>query len=260
MDRTKKTWTIAIVFLITLVINALGATGLINDLSQKEISDRFLTVITPSPSTFSIWSLIYTFLLTSIIVLIAKRKDPYYQKAVDEIAGLFILSSILNIAWIVAFSYVLVEISTLFILGFVITLALIGRKLLVIREGKRWLLPLAFGFYNGWLMIATVVNVAAALVKMEWNRFGLAEDVWGIIILAVAIVLVFLVMSSLRNAALPLPVAWAYFGIYQFLRAPEGFKGVFASLQTVALAGSAILLAMAVYQFIRNQYALLPKA
>ena len=260
MDRIKKTWAIGIVFVITLVINALGAIGLINGLSQKEISDRFITLITPSSSTFSIWSLIYSLLLLSIILLVVKRKDPYYQKATDEIAGLFIVSGLLNIIWIVSFSFVLVELSLLFILGFVIVLAMLNQKLLAIRQNNRWILPLAFGFYNGWLFIATVVNAAAALVKVKWNRFGLAEDIWGIIILIVALVLVFLVLSKLKNASFPLPVAWAYFGIYQYLKAPEGFKGVYGSLETVALAGAAVLVAMAAFQFVKNKYSLLPKA
>jgi len=260
MDRTKKQWAIGILFLLTLAVNAAGATGLINGLSQKEISDRYITLITPSSSTFSIWSVIYSFLLLSIIALVFKKKDAYYQKAVDGIAGLFILSNILNIVWIVSFSYVLVELSTLFILAFVITLALLNQRLLTIQEGNRWLLPLTFGLYNGWLFIATVVNTAAALVKLEWNRFGLAADVWGIIILLVSLVLVFLVQMKIRNAVFPLPVAWAYFGINQYLKAPDGFKGAYGALETVALAGAAVLVLMAVYQFVKNKYALLPKA
>ena len=164
----------------------------------------------------------------------------------------------LNVAWIVSFSYLLVELSLLFILGFVITLALICQKLLKIQDKKRWLLPLTFGLYTGWLVIATVVNTAAALVKLKWNGFGLANDVWGIIILLIAVFLVIFVLSKNRNAAFPLPVAWAYFGIYQFLKAPEGFKGEFGLLQTVALAGAAVLVVVAAIQLYRNRFSLLP--
>lgn len=225
MDATTNEPNTAIYSKSDLVINTLGAIGIINGLSQKEISDRYITLITPSSSTFSIWSVIYSLLLVSVIIMLFKKKDPYYQKAVDKLSGLFILSCILNIVWIVSFSYVLVELSVLFILGFVIALVMLNQKLLTIQQGKRWLLPLTFGLYNGWLFIATVVNTAAALVKLKWNRFGLAADVWGIVILIVALVLVFLVLTKIRDASFPLPVAWACFGIYQFLKAPEGFNG-----------------------------------
>lgn len=258
MDRTKKAWINGLFFVVTLAINTLGAIGIINGLSQKQISDMYVTMITPSPATFSIWSVIYSLLLISVIVMIARKNDVYYDKAVDQITNLFRLSCVLNIAWIVSFSYVLVELSLLFILGFVITLALICQKLIKIQDKKRWLLPLTFGLYTGWLFIATVVNTAAALVKLKWNGFGLTNDTWAIIILIIAVFLVIFVLSKNCNAAFPLPVAWAYFGIYQFLKAPEGFKGEFGLLQTVALAGMAVLIVVAAIQLYRNRFSLLP--
>lgn len=114
-----------------------------------------------------------------MIVMIVKKDDPCYKKAIDHISNLFRISCILNIVWIASFSFVLVEISSLFILGFVVALALIGIKLLEIREGKHWLLPLSFGLYSGWLFIATVVNIAAALTKLGWNGFGLSQGNLG---------------------------------------------------------------------------------
>lgn len=152
-----------------------------------------------------------------------------------------------------------IELSVLFILGFVITLSLICQKLLNIQDRKRWLLPLSFGIYTGWLFIATVVNTAAMLVKLNWNGFGIKDDVWAIIILIIAILLVIVVLFKIRNAVFPLPIAWAYFGIYQFLNAPEGFKGEFGLLPNIALAGMVVLVALAVIQFYRNHLSLIPK-
>ncbi|NLA87795.1 MAG: tryptophan-rich sensory protein, partial [Clostridiales bacterium] len=203
MKRTKKAWINGIFLLVTLIVNTLGAVGVINGLTQKQISDMYPTLITPSPATFSIWSVIYGLLLASMIVMIIKKDDAYYQKAIDQITGLFRISCLLNIAWIVSFSFVLVELSVLFILAFVIVLAMIGRKLLQIQEGKRWLLPLSFGLYNGWLVIATVVNISAALVKLQWNGFGIADTVWAAVILIVAVLLVIAILLKLRNAAFP---------------------------------------------------------
>lgn len=260
MYKTKKAWINGLFFITTLAINALGAMGLVNGLSQKQISDMYLTLITPSPSTFSIWNVIYSLLLISVIAMIIKKDDAYYQNAIDQISALFRISCILNMAWIVTFSFVQIELSVLFIFGFVITLSLVCRRLLKIQEGKRWLLPLTFGFYTGWLFIATVVNIAAALVKMKWSGFGIAADVWAMIILVIAVLLIILVILRIHNAAFPLPVAWAYFGIYQFLAAPEGFKGEFGLLQTVALAGMAVLIGVAAIQLYRNHFSLLPKS
>lgn len=259
MNSIKKAWINLVFLVITLAINTMGAIGLINGLTQKEISDKYVTLITPSSTTFSIWSVIYSLLLISMIVMIIKKNDPYYQKAIDHISVLFWISCAMNTAWIVLFSFVQIELSVLFIIGFVITLALICGKLLEIREGRRWLLPVSFGLYTGWLFIATVVNIAAALVKLNWSGFGLSQEVWGIIILAIAIVLLIGVMLKIRNAIFPLPVAWAYLGIYQYLKSPEGYKGEFAALQTVALVGMAVLILIAAIQFYRNHFSVLPE-
>lgn len=258
MSRTKKAWINALFLAITLVINTLGALGLISGLSQKRISDMYVTLITPSPATFSIWSIIYSLLLISVIVMIIKKDDPYYHNAIDQITVLFRISCILNIAWIIVFSYIQIELSVLFILGFVITLSLICQKLVKIQARKRWLLPLSFGIYTGWLVIATVVNIAAALVKLKWNGFGIADEIWAIITLILAVLLVILILSKNRNVAFPLPVAWAYFGIYQNLNAPEGFNGEFGLLQTIALAGVVVLIGVAAIQLYRNHFSLLP--
>ena len=259
MTRTRTAWINGIFLILTLVANGLGAAGLINGYSQKDISDMYITLITPSPSTFSIWSVIYVLLIASVIMMIVKKDSVYYQTAIDKITLLFRISCVLNIAWIILFSFLLIELSTLFIFAFVIVLAIICVKLKNMNDGKHFLLPLTFGIYTGWLFIATVVNVAVSLVKIEWNGFGILPEVWTGIILIVAIVLVFIVLQSNRNAVFPLPVAWAYFGIYQFLKAPEGFKGEHGMLEVIALVGMAILIGIAAIQLYQNRFSLLPK-
>lgn len=258
METNKKAWINALFLVATLGVNALGAFGFINGLSQKDISDRYVTLITPSPSTFSIWSVIYTLLIISIAVMIIQKKDGYYQRAVDEITGLFRISCILNMGWIITFSFLQIAISTVLILAFVITLSLISLKLLDLQTSRRFLLPLTFGLYTGWLFIATVVNAAAALVQAKWNGFGQSPETWGIIMIIVAVGLIFLVNLKLRNAAFPLPIAWAFLGINLFLNSPLGFKGEYKLLPTVALVGMVVLIGLAAIQLYRNRFTVIP--
>lgn len=258
MKTIKKAWINALFLAITLFINTLGAIGFINGLSQKQISDMYPTFITPSPFTFSIWSIIYSLLIISIIVMIIKKDDPYYKNAIEKTTFLFRISCLFNVAWIFSFSYVQIELSVLLIFCFLITLYLICMELLKIQTGKHFLLPLTFGLYTGWLFIATVVNIAAALVKLEWKGFGIPDETWSIIILSVSVILALIVLIKNRNAIFPLPIAWAYWGIYQALIALEGYKGEFKHLQITALVGMVVLIVMAVYQFYHNKYMLLP--
>ncbi len=258
MERRNKAIVSAVVLVITLVINYMGAMGMINNLSQKEISDMFPTLITPGPVTFSIWGLIYILLLASVIVMIVKSNESYYSNAIDEISSLFWLSSLLNIGWIIAFSYLQIGLSTLLIFGFVILLVMINQKLRSIQSGAQWLLPLAFGLYGGWLFIATVVNTAAWLVQVEWSRWGIGDSTWGVAILLVALALTFGVLRQHRNAIYPLPIAWAYLGIYQALASTESAAGQPGFMPIIALIGMAVLAGMVIVQFVQNGRTLCP--
>lgn len=255
MQTKKKAWINLIVLIATLVVNTLGGTGLINDSSQSEVSRDFQTLITPAGFAFSIWSLIYGLLAISMVVMIIKSNDDYYQKAIEKITPLFWLSSILNMAWIVAFSYYQIGLSTVFIFGYLLSLTRISQILRTIHQPKRWLLPLTFGLNAGWLFIATVVNISAFLVQIEWDGFGIADTTWAILILIVSVVLCALVLLRLKNAAFPLPIAWAYFAIFsERMSAGNG-----SAVGYVAIGGMIALILMAAYIYKENQNALLPE-
>lgn len=257
MERDKKVGLNALFLILTLAVNALGAFGLINGTSQSDVSNEYFTLITPSGTTFSIWSVIYGLLILSLIVMYWKRDDNYYRLAIDRITPLFIVSSILNMTWIVLFSFYLVGLSTLVIFFFAVALVSICKLLLDIHDGEHFLLPLTFGLYTGWLMIATVVNIAASLEKINWDGWGIADNIWAIVILILAALLVLFMTYRLQNAVLPLPVAWAYYGIYQNLNMAH--EGNYFILEMIAIAGIIILIGMAAIQFYRNRYHILPR-
>lgn len=258
MKSKTKSWINAILLIVTLLINGMGAFGLINGLSQKQVSDMYQTLITPAPSTFSIWSIIYSLLIISIVVMIIKSKDSYYQRAIEEISFLFWLSCALNTVWIICFSYNQIGLSSIFIFAFLIVLVLIVKRIAKIQQKKRWLLPITFGLYSGWLFIATVVNISAWLVKIEWGRFGITAEIWSVIILLVAVGLTLFVLLNTKNAIFPIPIAWAYFGIYNSLSATEGFQVKYNLLQNVALIGIVILIGLAAIQFYKNHNKVIP--
>ena len=80
MKTKHKAWLNLLLYLLTIGVNTMGAFGVINGLSQKEVSDAYPTLITPSPSTFSIWGVIYVLLLISLIFMIVKERDKRIRK------------------------------------------------------------------------------------------------------------------------------------------------------------------------------------
>ncbi|MTD31902.1 hypothetical protein [Planomicrobium sp. YIM 101495] len=64
-----------VLFLATLGVNYLGSSGFFNGQSQADISDQYLTLISPAPFTFSIWGVIYSLVLIPLVYLLIKRKN-----------------------------------------------------------------------------------------------------------------------------------------------------------------------------------------
>lgn len=254
MNTKTKAWINLVLLLLTLGVNFLGGTGKINDASQQEVSDMYHTLITPAGFTFSIWGVIYGLLLISMIVMVIKHKDFYYKRVIDNITPLLWVTFITNMLWIVTFSYLQIGISTIFIFVYLITLTLIVQKLRHLNDKKYWLMPLTFGLNTGWLFIASVVNIAAYLVQIEWTGFGISEDTWALIIIGVALLLATFVQFQVKNAVFPLPIAWAFFGINQELKT----TGLYPTLEIAALVSLGLLVILAIYSFIHNKNSIYP--
>lgn len=241
MSLSHRRFITLILFITTLVVNGLGGSGQINNMSQADISALYPTLITPAPFAFSIWGLIYSLVAISVLLLIIKKNDSYMEESLKKISPYFWLSSVLNMAWIVAFSYDLIGLSTVFILALLLSLTRLLQVLPKKPIKEAWLLPVTFGLYSGWLLIASVVNIAAFLVKLDWTGLGLSPEIWSILILIVAVGIAFYMASKLTNAFIFLPLAWAYIGIYvRHTSVLEGYQ----VLPIVALLAAGVYLAL----------------
>jgi len=92
--------------------------------------------------------------------------------------------------WVLAWLYDYTGISGLLML--VLLLSLI--KIIVRTEMEMHDVPFKtlalvwwpFCIYSGWIAVALIANIAAYLTKIDWNRFGLTEVTWTVIMLCVA--------------------------------------------------------------------------
>jgi hypothetical protein len=114
------------------------------------------------------------------------KKDPI----VDQIGWWFIVTSVANIAWIFAWHYERIFLSLLIMLVLLASLLKIylglGIGETAVSGAKKYLVHLPFSIYLGWITVATIANVTALLVAVEWNRFGLSEVFWTALVIIVA--------------------------------------------------------------------------
>lgn len=244
MNKYQLAVTNLIMLAVTLAFNFLTGTGLINGLSQAEISAMYQTKITPAGFAFSIWGVIYTLVTISLGWMFYKRKDRKTKQVIDAIGYWFIIASLANVLWTVTFAYLQLPLSTVLIFILLFSLTRIVMNLSKVRINLSPLYTVTFGLYTGWVLIASVVNIAASLVQAEWNGFGISELVWATIIIVVAVAIVFYVTYRTTNAIIPLPVAWAYYAIFV------------GEELTVALLGMVVLLAYCLLSILSKPFGL----
>ena len=94
--------------------------------------------------------------------------------------------------------------------GLLITLILINVR---IKEIPFGISKAAFGVYLGWICIATIANITALLVSINWNGFGLSHEIWTVIMIAAGTLIVSAAIISLANPFIGMAVVWAFAGI-----------------------------------------------
>jgi hypothetical protein len=70
-----------------------------------------------------------------------------------------------------------------------------------------------FSVYLGWITIASIANVAATLVSVNWDGFGIGPETWAALVILVALLISVLVVAIRKDVAYALVIIWALVGI-----------------------------------------------
>ncbi|WP_025729930.1 tryptophan-rich sensory protein [Atopobacter phocae] len=255
-------WTIShlVLYVMTLVVNYLGSSGFFNGKGQAEVSDKYNTMITPSGFAFSIWGVIYTLLFVSLVYLFVKRNEEPIARLVERISWFYVMSSVFNMGWIIVFSYELIGLSTIFILGLLFSLMLLIQRLYNDRnQYPTNLVGASFSLYAAWVFIASILNISLFLVQQQWNGWGIKPSIWTMVILLVAIVFVLGYVLYYRNAVFPIAPAWAFFGIYRAYQTNPMPYPMTNIIEIILLTGMGIFIVLAGWTLVRNQFNVFPK-
>jgi benzodiazapine receptor len=215
-NLTLLKWTNIIAFALTVLVNGLaGGTTILGGKLTAEISDANPTLITPAGYVFSIWGVIYILLgMFVVFQALPSQKEKNYQ---ERIGWLFVLSSLLNIAWLFLWQFEYLSLSVVLMFLLLATLIAIylrlniGKSAVPLREKLAVHLP--FSVYLGWITIASIANVAVTLVSVKWNGFGISQETWATLIIIVALLITLLVIATRKDVAYGLVVIWALLGI-----------------------------------------------
>jgi hypothetical protein len=168
------------------------------------------TLIAPATPAFSVWSVIYVGLLVYTVwqFLPGQSAAERHRRLGYWVAA----SLVLNGLWILSIQFDLLPLSVPII---VVLLAVLIQAFLqaiayppetivdrIITDGT-------IGLYLGWVCVATAANATALLVASGFTGWGLAPELWAVVVIAVAaLVGIALAWTSRGRISPALTLAW----------------------------------------------------
>jgi hypothetical protein len=229
-----------LVIVATVVVigaNALAALGLVNGVTPATISDRNPSLITPAGYAFSIWSLIYLWLVGFAVYQLVR---PLIN-GLRRIRLLYLASCVLNCAWIWFWHHGFIGICVVCIALLTVALFMIVRQFSPPASFQEALFTKApFGLYFGWVTCAALVNLNIAATTVIASDSMLR--VLGIVSIAAVTAAAILVCWKLHNYFFPLVAAWALaaIAIKQTGQTAIIFTAVFGTIVCLLTAGTIV--------------------
>lgn len=245
----------SLAIIATIIVNALAVILPINGKSTQQLSDNIPNLFVPAGITFSIWSIIYIFLIIFIIyqILSLSKKQQYNTDYIEKIGVWFILANLANIAWILLWHYEFVTYSLLAMLVLFISLLIIYLKLNInlssasLRE--KIAIHTTISIYIGWITVATIANVTAVLVKLNVGELYLGQVTWTILVIAVATIISVLVVAQRKDIAYNLVIIWALLGILIKRSNPDPIYGIQNNIAITAATAIIIIILTMIVRF-----------
>jgi benzodiazapine receptor len=214
-----------VAYVLTVAMNGLAASGKLSKYKVGEVSDMYPTKITPASGAFGIWSIIYALeALFVVLPLLGSQPSSASEDAVllHGIGFWFLLACLCNALWLIVFvqgTEASTWISTVLISMLLCSLCKIyvnaefwvrrhpGR--LVQRFLRTLVLDIHFSAYAGWVTVATIVNISAALSSTGWTGKPLTDTAWTVLMLCVALGLNCYIVISKQDCVWGWVMTWA---------------------------------------------------
>ncbi len=240
-------------YIAMVVVNYLANALPIAGRNTGAVSNSYPNLFAPAAYAFSIWGLIYILLAIYVIYQSKKGKD----ELVSKVNGLFVLTSLLNIWWILAWHHDWIWLSVILMLGLLFSLIKISKifKAHTFTKKEKWLVRLPFSVYLGWITVATMANITVFLVSINWNGFGLSEVFWTVLILIVGAIIGSLRTIQNHNVPYGLVLVWAYGAIlYKHLSSTGFAKSYPEIILTALLCLLAFIVSIEIVVFKKKKY------
>ncbi|MFA5078616.1 MAG: tryptophan-rich sensory protein, partial [Dehalococcoidia bacterium] len=236
-------------------VNYLANALPINNKTTGQLSDQYPNLFVPAGLTFAIWGLIYIMLFIFVVYsLIVALRNNLQRSFISSIGVLFFVTCLVNMAWIFAWHYQMLNLSIGLMILLLTCLVVIYLRLSIGRSNasmsEKYLVHLPFSLYLGWISMATIANATVLLAASGWDMFGSGGQFWTIAVITIGIAIALIFVLWRRDIYFGLVVDWALIGILiKRLADPVPYQGITALL----ISGLIIISFGIIYQILRRR-------
>ena len=240
-QENRLLWAVlnAIALAAALVCNGLANALPLNGMGTGELSALYPNLFVPAGLTFSIWGVIYLWLLVLVGYGFTQIRSDRADNPLVQMGPWLVVNLLANAAWIFAWHWTLVGLSLLLMGVILASLVVLYSRLGVGQRAApaadRWLAHAPISIYMGWITVATIANITALVVSLGIPSFGSLPAVLTAGVMLAAVLIAGRMLWARRDVLFGLVVTWAFLGIYlKRTGAPEDGSALVAG---VALAG-----------------------
>lgn len=199
------------VILVNYLANALP----VNGLTTGEVAGRHPHLFVPAAYAFSIWGLIYLLLAGFVGYQIwsLATGDPRGHRVVRLTGGLFVISCLANMGWILAWHHEAFWLSVALMFTLLTSLVALYLRLEVstrmVRPRERICVEWPVSVYLGWICVASIANVATALAASGWEGGALGAAFWGPLMVLAGCAIGVFVLRWRGDIVLAAAIGWA---------------------------------------------------
>jgi len=257
--NVKNEWimkvTVSVTYAVMLLINGFANILPLNNVSTGGVSDAYANLFAPAGITFAIWAVIYIALGGHVLFQFRQKfYSPETGAMVQKMRIWFTVSNIANGLWVFSWHFDRIGLSLICML--VILIALIKCNLLLhtaklTAHERRWI-QVPFSLYFGWITIATIANVTTWLVSLNWQGFGLRDDLWTSLIVLIGLAIATRIIVKFRDITYGVVILWAFIGILIKHSTESGFDGAYPMvIATVIFAIVAVIASLILISYQR---------
>lgn len=211
MNKSKIAAIINLILCTAMIsLNAVaGSKGLFGN-TVGDISNQLGNFFTPAGYAFSIWSIIF---LSQLILAVYLLNEVFRKNSSrhDKTLKYYVKIHLANMLWIICWHSFEIAISVvvMLLLLFYLTTLFLNNK----RRNQKGILKWSTDLYFGWIAVATVANITAFLVKIEWNALFFSEQLWAVIMVCAACILYLTMVLKEKLWVFGLVGVWALLAI-----------------------------------------------